>query len=211
MNLTLDLTKPGDEKPKLQLNLQKEENFEVFLAWEGKTDLDLHALHCRNTGSGGKVTSLDDILSIYNVKRIVEGKGEVGYLPKNPDGTFEIYGGALKHSPDATDGDQADIDESIKIYPSRLSIPPGGAIEIPILSMIHPQNAGMCFKNVQKAWLSVVNSSGQEIARITLSDQFGEFTGVQAGSIMIDASGTSYVPVGVGFSCDFNTVLANFT
>lgn len=212
-NFTLDLTKPGDEVTPFSLNLEKDESFTAKLAWRGKTDLDLHGLFCHNMGDRALMPDpANNILSTYNVIRTVRGGLQVGSIPKKPDGSFEIFGGAMQHSPDAMDGDQADIDEFIRILPSKLIIPSGGAIEIPLISMIHPhpQNGQAFFKNVDDAWVSVENSMGHEIMRINLSKDFGEFFGVQMGSIIIDCSGTQFFPIGVGFKSDFNGVIKNF-
>ncbi|HET8687933.1 MAG TPA: TerD family protein [Methanosarcina sp.] len=210
-NLVLNLTKAGEVAPKLQLNLKKNESFTIKLGWAGKTDLDLHAFVCENTGSGAKVSALEDILSTYNVIRKISGQ-EVGTLPKNSDGTFQIRNGALKHSPDATDGDViADDDEWIIVDPSKLNPPANGAIEIPIVAMIHPQSAGLKFRDVQNATVTILNSDNQVLMSATLSSQFGEFVGVQMGSIIIEPNGVStFAQVGVGFNCDFNSVIGNF-
>lgn len=209
--ITLNLTKAGDAAPKLKLNLKKSEVFTVKLAWEGNTDLDLHALHCINDGNGGKISALEDILSTYNVQRKIGGNIE-GTLPKNSDGTFSIYGGALVHSADALDGNSSnDEDEWIRIDPSKLNIPAGAAIEIPLIAMIHPQSSGKLFKNVQNANVTVLDANGVVQMTANLSAQFGDFVGVQMGSIMIEASGTSFAQIGVGFNEDFNGVLGHFS
>ncbi|KVP17217.1 TerD family protein [Burkholderia ubonensis] len=208
--LQLNLTKPGDAAPKLALNLDKGERFKVRLSWDGDTDLDLHALVAVNFGSGAKVSSFEDVLSTYNVQRTIRGQ-TVGTLPKAADGTFQVHGGALVHSPDATDGSQDGDDEWVSIQPDRLSPPAGGAIEIPLVAMIHPQNTGRTFRNVQNARVIVENALGQELLNVSLSDQFGEFVGVQMGSIMVEASGSSFAAVGVGFNSDFNQVLGHFS
>jgi tellurium resistance protein TerD len=46
---------------------------------------------------------------------------------------------------------------------------------------------------------------------VSLSDQFGEFVGVQMGSIMVEASGSSFAAIGAGFNEDFNQVLGHFS
>lgn len=209
-SLQLNLTKPGDTAPKLALNLDKGERFKVRLSWDGDTDLDLHALVAINNGAGAKVTSFDDVLSTYNVKRTIRGQ-TVGTLPLNPDKTFQVHGGALIHSPDATDGHQAGDDESVTIQPDRLHPPAGGAVEIPLVAMIHPQSAGRTFRNVQNGRVVIENGAGQELLNVSLSNQFAEFVGVQMGSIMIDAQGSSFVGIGVGFNGDFNQVLGHFS
>lgn len=210
-NLVLNLTKAGEAAPKLQLNLKKGEKFTVKLGWAGKTDLDLHAIVCTNTGAGAKVSALEDILSPYNVIRKIGGQ-EVGTIRKNADGTFEARNGALKHSPDATDGDVIlDDDEWIIIDPTKLVAPSNGVIEIPLISMIHPQSAGLKFRDVQGATVQILNADNQVLMSATLSSQFGEFVGVQMGSIIIDANGVStFAQVGVGFNGDFNDVIGNF-
>ncbi|MES2943529.1 MAG: hypothetical protein V4772_11735 [Pseudomonadota bacterium] len=47
--------------------------------------------------------------------------------------------------------------------------------------------------------------------RVQLSSQFGEFVGVQMGSLMMDSTGTHFAAVGVGFNGDFNSVLEHFS
>lgn len=208
--LQLNLTKPGDVAVKLALNLDKGERFKVRLSWDGATDLDLHALVAINMGAGAKVSSFDDILSPYNVKRTIRGQVQ-GTLDKAPDGTFKIYGGALVHSADATDGGIDGDDEWVTIQPDRLNPPAGGAIEIPLVAMIHPQNTGNKFRNVKNARVIVENGQGVELLNVVLSDQFGDFVGVQMGSIMVEASGSSFAAIGVGFNSDFNEVLGHFS
>ena len=209
-NLTLNLSKPGDRPQKLALNLTKAERFKVRLAWEGQTDLDLHAIVCANRGDGAKASALEDILSTYNVRRRIGGS-EVGVLDKRADGSFAVHGGALVHSPDATDGDQLDVDEWIDIDPARLAPVPGAVIEIPLVAMIHQKTVARRFRDVGNAWVSIENAAGKELMNARLSTQFGEFVGVQMGSIMIDVDGTHFAPVGVGFNGDFNSVLEHFS
>ena len=208
--LQLNLTKPGDVAPKLTLSLDKGERFKVRLSWDGETDLDLHALVAVNVGNGAKVSSFDDILSPYNVKRVIRGQ-EQGTLPLAADKTFSVHGGALVHSPDATDGNANGDDEWVSIAPDRLTPPAAGAIEIPLVAMIHPQTTGRKFRDVKNAKVIVENGAGTELLNVSLSEQFGEFVGVQMGSIMVEASGASFVGVGVGFNTDFNQVLGHFS
>lgn len=209
-SLVLNMNKNGETPRKLSLSMKKNEVFRVKLLWEGQSDIDLHAILCVNTGNGAKASALEDILSTYNVKRNVGGQ-ETGILPKKVDGSFEIHGGALTHSPDATDGDQLEIDEWIMFDPSKVQQVPGGVIEVPLIAMIHPQNSGKTFRDVANAVVVVEDVDGKEHLRASLSSQFSEFVGVQMGSIMMDANGTSFVAVGVGFNGDFNTVLDHFS
>ncbi|SHN31154.1 TerD family protein [Rhizobacter sp. OV335] len=209
-SLKLNLTKPGDAAPKLSLSLDKGERFRVRLAWDGDTDIDLHALVAVNTGGGAKVSDFGDILSTYNVQRTIRGQA-TGTLPLNADKTFSVHGGALVHSPDATDGLAAGDDEWVSIQPDRLAPPAAGVIEIPLVAMIHPQGSGRSFRTVKNARVVVENALGKELLNVSLSDQFGEFVGVQMGSIMVEASGSSFVGVGVGFNNDFNQVLGHFS
>jgi tellurium resistance protein TerD len=207
--LVLNLTKPEDVVEKLVLNLDKGERFRVRLSWDGDVDLDLHAFVAINVGQGAKVSSFADILSTYNVKRVIRGQA-AGTLEKKADGTFEIYAGALVHSPDALDGSASGDDEWVSIQPDSLNPPAGGAIEIPLLATIHPQNSGRTFRDVKNARFIVENAAGQELLNVSLSEQFAEFVGVQGGSIMVEASGSSFAAVGVGFNKDFNQVLSHF-
>jgi tellurium resistance protein TerD len=208
--LQLNLTKPGDATLKLSLNLDKGERFKVRLAWDGNTDLDLHALVAVNMGAGAKVSAMEDLLSTYNVQRVIRGQS-TGVLPLAPDKTFSVHGGALVHSPDATDGNQDGDDEWVTIQPDRLTPPVGGALEIPLVAMIHPQNAGCSFRDVKNARVIVENARGVELLNVSLSSQFGEFVGVQMGSIMVEPTGASFAAIGVGFNSNFNEVLAHFS
>ena len=208
--LQLNLAKPGDVAQKLSLNLNKGEGFKVRLSWDGDTDLDLHALVAVNTGAGAKVSAMEDILSPYNVQRTIRGQ-TVGTLPKAPNGTFQVHGGALVHSPDATDGNLSGDDEYVIVQPDRLTPPAGGAIEIPLVAMIHPQASGRAFRNVQNARVIIESAQGVELLNVSLSSQFGEFIGVQMGSILVDANGSSFAAIGVGFNQDFNEVLGHFS
>lgn len=209
-HLTLNLSKPGDTSRKLALNLTKVERFKVRLGWDGQTDLDLHAIVCANHGDGAKASSFDDILSTYNLKRRIGGQ-EVGSLDKRPDGSFAVHQGALVHSPDAIDGDTLEVDEWIAIDPAKLTPAPGAVIEIPLIALIHQKTVARRFRDVSNAWVSIENAAGSELMRVQLSSQFGEFVGVQMGSLMMDASGTQFAAVGVGFHGDFNSVLEHFS
>lgn len=212
--LTLPLIKEGETPKKLALNLVKDEKFKVRLSWSGKVDLDLHALVAANAGAGAKVSSFDDVLSTYNIKRQIQGQW-YGTLNKAADGTFSVYGGALVHSKDAQDGDGiagAEPDEWIVIDPAKLPLPAAGVLEIPLVAMIHPQSTGNQFAQVPDACVIIENSMGQTLLTAKLSAQFGEFVGVQLGSIMLAADkGAEFVAVGVGFNGDFNTVLGHFS
>lgn len=209
-SLVLNLSKPGDAAQKLALNLSKGEQFKVRLSWDGDTDLDLHAIVTVNTGDGAKASSLDDILSTYNVKRVIRGQ-EVGTLTLGSDRTFSIHDGALVHSPDARDGSADGDDEYILIKPDLLMRPTSGQIEIPLLAMIHPQSSSKKFKSVANARVIIEDSDGQQLLDASLSSQFGEYIGVQMGSIVIDGSGSSFVAIAAGFNTDFNGVLGHFS
>ena len=209
MALTLSLTKDTDSASKLSLDLRKQEPFRVTLSWEGSSDLDLHAFHCVNTSGKATVSSFDDVLSTYNVRRKVRGQ-EVGHLQKSADGSFQIHGGALRHSPDATDGDRAEIDEYITVDTSLLNPPAGGHIEIPLIAMIHPQSGAKKFKDVFKPEIVITGDDGRELLRVNLSTEFGEFVGVQLGAILVSQTDVQFASIGVGFVQDFNEVLSYF-
>lgn len=208
--LQLNTTKAGEPAAKFSLNLKKAEPFKVTLSWDGDGDLDLHAFRCVNSGQGAKVSAYEDILSTYNVRRNIRGQ-EVGTLDKKADGSFSVYGGAMNHSPDATDGNAADIDEFITIDPTRLpSVPSGSHTEIPLIAMIHPQSAGMTFSRFKNAGITVTGDDGRELLKVNLSNEFGQFVGVQIGAILISDAGVEFAQVGVGFSDDFNAILGFF-
>jgi tellurium resistance protein TerD len=212
MALTMNLSKPGEKPSKLALNLKKAERFKVSLSWDGDHDLDLHALLCINTGAGAKASSFDDILSTYNVKRRLGTGEEVGTLPLNADKSFAIHNGALVHSPEALNGTAAGVDESIIIHPDKIAPVASGVIEIPLVAMIHPQSHGVKFRDVRNPTVSIENAAGARLFDANLSAQFGEFVGVQMGSVIIEPSGAvSFLPVAVGFNQDFNQVLGHFS
>lgn len=208
----MNLTKPGEKGAKLSLNLAKDEIFTVQLRWDGGVDIDLHALACFGLASEQpKVTSIEQVLSTYNVRRNVAGQS-VGALTRATDGTFEILDKALVHSSDATDGNTDGVDEWIRINPAKLPRSAGEVVEIPLVAMIHPQSVGRTFANVQNAEVVILNASGSELLRANLSSQFGGFAGVQMGSVMIDQAGKAeFVQTAVGFNGDFNAVLENFS
>lgn len=208
--MTLSLTKPTDSVAKLALNLNKGERFKVRLCWDGGADLDLHALVAVNSGNGAKVSSHDDILSTYNVQRTIRGQAQ-GYLPLAADKTFSVHGGAVVHSPDATDGHQEGDDEYVTIQPDRLTPPAAGVIEIPLIAMIHPQTPNQKFRDVQNAHVVIENAAGETLLDVSLSSQFGAYVGVQMGTIVIEPSGASFAAVGTGFNTDFNEVLGHFS
>lgn len=192
------------------LPLQKREVFSITLDWSGERDLDLHALVCRNTGDGAKISAWEDIFSTYNVKRRLNGD-DVGHLIPNADGTFSTHNGALLHSPDAIDGSKSEEDESITITPDLLTLPMDGAIEIPLVATIHEGDKyGYSFKQVNNPKVVIRNSSGGVLMEASLDTQFGTFTGVQMGSIIIDKNGVQFHTLGVGFNGDFNKVIAHF-
>lgn len=208
--LTLNLSKPGESPAKLALNLQKNEGFRVRLAWEGGCDLDLHALVCSNGGEGAKASSLGDVLSSYNVCRQLGGQ-TVGTLTPASDGSFSIHGGALRHSADARDGDQLEIDEWITVQPACLPLPAKGHLEIPLIAMVHPQNGPLRFRDVRNATVIVETDAGQALLRLALGQDFGDFVGVQMGSVLVSEHGAEFAAIGVGFNGDFNAVLAHFS
>lgn len=212
--LTLNLSKPGEKAAKLLLNLQKNEVFTVKLMWDdsiSKTDLDLHALLCKGSDGGqASITTLEQILSTYNVRRTINGS-ETGTIDKKADGTFDIFNGALVHSVDATDGKADGIDEWIRVDPSKIPKQGGEYADIPLIAMIHPQSASRTFKDVQNATVTIENARGEVLLSANLSSQFANFVGVQMGSIMIDANGKAeFIQVGTGFQNDFNDVIAHF-
>ena len=213
MALTMNLNKAGDKPAKLSLNLKKTERFKVRLSWGGNTDLDLHAFLCVNDGTSATVSSFDDILSTYNVKRKIKGD-VVGTLDKAADGTFQIHNGALIHSADALEGgeDDGDDDEFVLIDPSKLTPKANSAIEIPLIAMIHPQSGPNKFKHVTNPRVIIEDGDGKSVFDANLSSQFGEFVGVQMGSIIIDPTNTiSFYPMAIGFDQDFNEVLGHFS
>lgn len=209
MNFELNLTKADEVASKIQLNLKKDEKFTILLKWKGDVDLDSHALLCKNNGQGGKISSMGDILSTYNVKRVIGGQ-EVGTLDKDDKGNFNIYNGALTHTADLLGSNSEEDVEVIVIDPGKLPPLSGSAYEIPVIAMIHPQSGNKFFRDVQGANVSILDSDGKELMKVTLSNEFGDFIGIQMGSLIIDSQGTHFEAVGVGFNEDFNQVLGYF-
>lgn len=209
MDFKLNLSKGNESAGKIQLSLQKDEKFTILLSWKGDTDLDSHALLCRNAGGGAKISAMEDILSTYNCKRVIGGQ-TVGTLDVDADGNFGIYGGALIHTADLLGSSSDEETETIVVDPGKLPPANGIAYEIPIIAMIHPQSGAKRFADVQGATVSIIDSTGTVVMKATLSDEFGPFVGVQMGSIVIDSAGTHFEQVGVGFNEDFNGVLGYF-
>jgi tellurium resistance protein TerD len=213
MSLQVIQVKPGDAGAKLSLNLKKAEPFKIALSWDEGKDLDLHALFCVNRGDGlgAKASVMEDILSSYNVKRTIQGE-ITGTLSKNPDGTFSTHNGSMLHSKDADNGQSDGEDEWVKIYPDKLpAVDANSVIEIPLISMIHPQSGGASFSLVKNPKIVVYDMSGAPLLQINLSQDFGQYCGVHIGSIVIVDQTPSFQSVGNGFVTDFNSVLANYS
>ncbi|MBI5003493.1 TerD family protein [Candidatus Kaiserbacteria bacterium] len=203
MALTLTLAKPGDEVKKLKLNLAKPAVFSIELFWDSPHDLDAHALLATNNGGGAKVSSFEQVLSTYNMKKTNPG----GALTPNADGSFSTPDGALTHSGDVRTGVNTDVDETITINGAKV---PAGVNEIPIFITIHPSHSAK-FAEVKEAGVRIRNDQGVALADFKLSKEFGEFDAVQMGSVVLGDGGWSFAQVGVGFNGDFNTVLENFS
>jgi len=67
------------------------------------------------------------------------------------------------------------------------------------------------FADIDRCTVTITDDSGKVLGAYLLSDEFGDFNVVQLGSVMLAPNGGwDYVPVGVGFTGDFNDVLGNF-
>lgn len=204
MALTLALAKPGDNTPKLKLNLAKPARFTVELSWDSKHDLDAHALLAKNSGDGAKVSAFEQVLSTYNMKKT----NKDGALEPNPDGSFSTPEHALTHSGDVRTGEDADVDETITIDGAKV---PAGVNEIPIFITIHPSHSAT-FAQVKEAGIRIRNDQGTILGEYALSKEFGPFDAVQMGSLLLSSEhGWEFAPVGVGFNGDFNSILENFS
>lgn len=205
--LKLAMHKDGEEKPKLKLNLSKGARFTAELFWDSSHDLDAHALLATNGGSGAKVTTLEEVLSTYNLKK---NDPTNGVLSLNPDGkSFHLPGEALHHSGDARSGVHVDIDEIITIDGSKIT---NGANEIPIVVTIHKAKAnGATFGQVSKAGIRIKDDSGKVLGEYELSKEFAGFNAVQMGSLILGVNGWEFAAVGSGFNGDFETVLGHFS
>jgi len=202
--LEMKLHKPGDVVPKLQLSLRKESNFVIELAWDSTADVDAHALLAFNDGSGAKITSFDQVLSTYNSKKT----NPSGTLVANPNGSFSTPCGSLTHSGDSRDGTTQDVDEVIKVDGSKIK---NGENEIMIFVTIHAAG-GRKFSAVKDARIVIKEDTGKVLCEYKLSGEFGGFDSVQMGSIVLSENKTfHFLPVGVGFNGDFNTILSNFS
>ncbi len=216
--LTLSLQKPGADAPKLRLSLNKGARFTAKVEWQCDADhaddVDVHALEARNAGNGAKVTSLDQVLSTYNTKRM---NPQGGALPTNPDGSFQTPGGGLVHSGDKRVQNNT---ESIVIDGSKL---PAGVNEIPIFVTVHEAEHGTgheaggdaeeeaAFGDIDVCTITLSDETGKELGAYKLSDEFKEFNVVQLGSVLLGDSGWEYAPVGRGFNGNFNDVIAHFS
>lgn len=211
MALTLNPSKSGSA-PKLTLSTRKEDEFVVKLMWDGELDIDLHALAAVNTGQGAKVSSLDDVLSPFNLLRTIRGQTE-GTIKPNVDGTYEIHRGALVHSKDATDGLADGVDEWLRVRPARFERPASGTVEVPIVVMTHHDDPARrpVFRQARNLRLEIVDAHGALVEQVNVSEAFGEFNSLHGGSLVIDDGGCHYVSQGSGFQGDINTVLSYFS
>ncbi len=217
--LTLNLQKPNSAPVRrLQLSLNKGARFNVQVEWDCKAehedDVDVHALEAVNSGNGARVSSLENILSTYNTTRMSRS----GVLKNNADGSFATPSGGLSHSGDIRkQGVQAEV---LTIDGSKV---PSDVNEIPLFATVHKADHGegheegdededeAAFADIDVCTVTITDESGRVLGKYALSDEFGEFNVVQLGSIMLAANGGwEYVPVGVGFTGDFNDVLGNF-
>lgn len=216
--LTLSLEKPGADAPKLRLSLNKGARFTAKVQWQCDADhaddVDVHALEARNTGSGAKVTAIEQVLSTYNTKRM---NPQSGALPTNHDGSFQTPGGGLVHSGDKRVQNNT---ESIVIDGSKL---PDGVNEIPIFVTVHQAGHGAghdsdhdsdeeaAFGDIEVCMITLTDETGKELGAYTLSDEFKEFNVVQLGSVLLGDRGWEYAAVGRGFTGTFNDVIAHFS
>lgn len=218
--LTLSLEKPGSRPaPKLRLSLNKGAKFSVQIAWDcaadHQDDLDIHALEAANDGNGAKVTSLEQVLSTYNTRKM---SPQTGVLPTAPDGSFSTPSGGLRHSGDVRM--QGQESETITIDGSKL---PDGINEIPLFATVHKADHGeghedgdeeeeeAAFADIERCTVTITSEDGTELGSYQLSQEFGEFNVVQLGSLMLDRNGWEYAPVGRGFTGTINDVLAHFS
>jgi len=200
MSIQICLSKPGDApKSAIQLNLSKGEKFSIELGWNDDHDLDAHACFM----SKGKISALEQVLSTYNVKR---PGAESMALTRNADGSFSVFGGAGRHSGDATTGVNTDIDETITIDTDKV---PAEIDEIGIFITIHP--AGQATFGQVKSPDITVKKSSTVVQAYHLSDQFGQFDAIQAVSFMRTPNGWECAPVGVGFTGNFNSILSQLS
>jgi tellurium resistance protein TerD len=213
--LTLSLQKPGANAPKLRLSLNKGARFTAKVEWqcdaEHADDVDVHALAAFNAGEGAKVTSLEQVLSTYNTKRMNPSGGA---LATRPDGSFELPGGGLVHSGDKR---VQNNEESIVIDGSRLA---DDVNEVPIFVTVHEAGtdgaAGEAedepaFGDIDVCTITLSDEAGRELGAYRLSDEFKEFNVVQLGSLLRGEAGWEYAAVGRGFNGDFNDVIAHFS
>jgi tellurium resistance protein TerD len=208
MPLTLPLVKPGEDRPKLNLNLNKGSLFHVELFWESHHDLDAHALLANNDGNGAKVSAYEQVLSTYATKKM---NPKSGVLEANPDGSFSTPEGALTHSGDSRTGIGKVLDEIITIDGAKV---PAGVNEVPFFVTIHTTDgsgARLKFGDIKDAGIRIKDGSGKELASFHLGQEFGNFNAIQMGSLMLGPTGWEFAAAGSGFMGDFNTVLGHFS
>jgi tellurium resistance protein TerD len=179
--LKLELTKEGQEAPKLKLNLSKGSRFFVELYWDTENDLDVFAFLCNNDGSGPKYDGSDKVLGWWDKNNIGNGK-------------FATPCGSLIHSGDCTDGSAEDIDECITIDGSKV---PAGINEIPIC--VNSYDGDRTFRNVKDAGVRIKDESGKVHGEYELTNAFADFQSIQMGSLVLDGDGWSFKAEGRGF------------
>lgn len=217
--LTLNLAKPGEKLPgNLKLNLSKDETFKVSVFWDcdpkHTDDVDIHALLATNNGDGAKITSLDQILSVFNTKNPVRPNA---VLTANPNGSFQTPEGGLTHS-----GDKR-VQKNTETIVFNGSLIPAGVNEIPLFVAVfeaehgdeheaddHEEEEG-AFADIENVTVTITDGAGKVLGKYVLSDEFGEFNCVQIGSIILGDDGWEYAPVGSGFNGDFNEVIGFFS
>jgi tellurium resistance protein TerD len=196
--LILDLLKPGEEAPKLFLDLGKD-IFTFDLFWESDEDLDAHALLATNSGRGAKITTVTRLLSAYSIK--------AGGVVINDDGSFSTPEGALTHSGDARTGTDGD-GEIITINGVKI---PHDVNDIPFFVTIHKAGSST-FASVKNAGIRIKDDLGNVLGEYNLSSQFSKFNAVQMGNLMRRPNGWEYVINATGFTArDFNDILKQFS
>jgi tellurium resistance protein TerD len=203
MPLTLPLVKSGEDRPKLNLNLNKGALFNVELFWDSSHDLDAHALLAHSDGSGAKVSDFVQVLSTYNMKKTNPG----GALIPNPDGSFSTPEGALTHSGDSRTGIGKALDEIITVDGAKV---PAGVNEIPFFVTIH-NGGNLSFSDIKDAGIRIKDGSGKELVSYHLGNEFSGFNSVQMGSLLLGPAGWEFAAAGTGFKGDFNDVLGHFS
>ena len=162
----------------------------VGLGWKTTADLDVSAF-C--VGEDGHIPEMTDFVYFKSsLKTLLEG--EDGPRPYSTDGG--VYGAIdeLEGVPDDDDDDDDGDVEDMWIYFDRIS---ENIKKIVVVVSIY--NKGITLKDIPGCYCRIWDqTSGNELCRYTLSDDFGSEDAVEIGEFVRTGSGWSFKALGNG-------------